>query len=364
MLATGTFTNETASGWQTLTFTTPVAIAAGTTYVASYHSNGHYIANSNYFTAAKTTGPLTAPAAGNGVYTYGTGSALPTSSFGAANYWVDVYFNQGGSAPNVPPVANNDGPYAVTLNTPLTINVANLLANDTDANGDTLSVAGVSGATHGTVAFNATAKTITFTPTTAYTGAATFAYTVSDGKSTSASATVSLTVGGASAPTQSFFTATTTPATPKITDASVELGMRFTADVAGSISGIEFYKAAGETGTHSGKIWQVNADGTGTLLGSLAFTGETASGWQTASFATGTEIPIAKGTTYVVSYHSNAAYAATSNFFATPLDSGNLHAAAGASGVYAYGSTSAFPTSSFNQSNYYVDVAFRPTLVS
>ena len=36
LLATGTFTNETASGWQELDFTTPVAITAGTTYVASY----------------------------------------------------------------------------------------------------------------------------------------------------------------------------------------------------------------------------------------------------------------------------------------------------------------------------------------
>ncbi len=36
LIATGTFTNETASGWQQLNFATPVAITAGTTYVASY----------------------------------------------------------------------------------------------------------------------------------------------------------------------------------------------------------------------------------------------------------------------------------------------------------------------------------------
>ena len=42
LLATATFTNETASGWQTVTFSNPVSITAGTTYVASYHSNGHY----------------------------------------------------------------------------------------------------------------------------------------------------------------------------------------------------------------------------------------------------------------------------------------------------------------------------------
>ena len=36
VLATGTFSNETASGWQTLLFTTPVTVTAGTTYVAGY----------------------------------------------------------------------------------------------------------------------------------------------------------------------------------------------------------------------------------------------------------------------------------------------------------------------------------------
>ena len=43
LLATGTFTNETASGWQTLKFTNPVQISANTTYVVSYYDpDGHY----------------------------------------------------------------------------------------------------------------------------------------------------------------------------------------------------------------------------------------------------------------------------------------------------------------------------------
>ena len=33
LLATATFSNETASGWQQVNFATPVAITAGTTYV-------------------------------------------------------------------------------------------------------------------------------------------------------------------------------------------------------------------------------------------------------------------------------------------------------------------------------------------
>ena len=39
-LATVTFTNESISGWQTATFSNPVDITKGTTYVASYHTNG------------------------------------------------------------------------------------------------------------------------------------------------------------------------------------------------------------------------------------------------------------------------------------------------------------------------------------
>ena len=39
LLASGTFTGESASGWQELDFTSPVAVTAGTTYVASYHTS-------------------------------------------------------------------------------------------------------------------------------------------------------------------------------------------------------------------------------------------------------------------------------------------------------------------------------------
>jgi Domain of unknown function (DUF4082) len=96
LLATATFTNETASGWQQVNFSSPVAITAGTTYVASYHTNGDYSADPNYFAAAQTSGPLTAPSSsssgGNGVYAYGSASLFPTNSFNATSYGVDVLF--------------------------------------------------------------------------------------------------------------------------------------------------------------------------------------------------------------------------------------------------------------------------------
>ncbi|WP_248580518.1 DUF4082 domain-containing protein [Nocardioides sp. InS609-2] len=94
-LGTVTFTNETASGWQTAVLATPVPVTAGTAYVVSYYAPvAHYSATAGYFTTARTVGPLTAPAAGNGRYRYGTGGGFPTSTFNATNYFVDLVFRQ------------------------------------------------------------------------------------------------------------------------------------------------------------------------------------------------------------------------------------------------------------------------------
>ena len=48
-----------------------------------------------------------------------------------------------------------------------------------------------------------------------------------------------------------------------------ELGVKFRSDVDGFITGIRFYKGAGNTGTHLGHLWSA----TGTLLGTATFIG-------------------------------------------------------------------------------------------
>ena len=96
-LASATFTNETASGWQQVTLSNPVEIFPNTTYVVSYYApTGHSAATSNYFypqpAPAPTGGadinraPLHAlpnSAGGNGVYAYGSANAntFPTSTY-------------------------------------------------------------------------------------------------------------------------------------------------------------------------------------------------------------------------------------------------------------------------------------------
>ncbi len=98
LLASATFTNETASGWQQVNLSSPVTLTAATTYIVSYHTNGFYSANRNYFVNAHSSGVLTAPSnstsAGNGVYAYGGTSSFPKNSYNATNYWIDLIFKQ------------------------------------------------------------------------------------------------------------------------------------------------------------------------------------------------------------------------------------------------------------------------------
>jgi hypothetical protein len=152
----------------------------------------------------------------------------------------------------------------------------------------------------------------------------------------------------------------TTPAVAASGDASaVEVGVKFRSDVAGTITGIRFYKGAGNGGTHVGNLWS----STGTLLATATFSGETASGWQEVTFTT--PVSINPNTTYVASYFAPVGrYSTDSGYFAgRTVTSGPLHALAdgtdGPNGIYRYNAVSAFPTSTFNATNYWIDVVFR-----
>ena len=79
-----------------LTFRTRLPITAGTTYVASYHTDGNYSADRNFFASALTNGPLTAPAsataAAMGSMRTASAAYFPTNTFNATSYSVDVIF--------------------------------------------------------------------------------------------------------------------------------------------------------------------------------------------------------------------------------------------------------------------------------
>ena len=96
----------------------------------------------------------------------------------------------------------NDAPTAVddTLSSSIledtsrTINVATLLANDTDIDGDTLTLESVQSAQNGTVTLSDDGLSINFTPDKDYSGNASFTYTINDGNAKTATATVNLNI--------------------------------------------------------------------------------------------------------------------------------------------------------------------------
>ena len=143
---------------------------------------------------------------------------------------------------------------------------------------------------------------------------------------------------------------------------SVEVGVRFRSDSAGLITGIRFYKTAGNTGPHVGYLWTSS----GGQLAEAAFTGESPSGWQVVNFDQ--PVPIHPGTTYVASYHApHGHYASLSDYFSlVGADNPPLHAladeVAGDNGIYKYGPPGALFSDggpeSFQASNYLVDVVF------
>ena len=149
-----------------------------------------------------------------------------------------------------------------------------------------------------------------------------------------------------------------------VTARSVNVGTAFTTDTSGYITGMRFYKATTNTGTHVGSLWSAS----GTLLAQATFTNETASGWQQVSFST--PVAVTAGTTYVVSYLApNGHYAPDaqrphrSGRRGAPLRAGPANAPNG-NGVYSYASTTSFPVNTYEATNYWVDPVYSQTLPS
>jgi hypothetical protein len=156
-------------------------------------------------------------------------------------------------------------------------------------------------------------------------------------------------------------------ALPEIVDsgdaAAIEVGVKFRSHVKGWITGIRFYKADANTGSHVGTLWSEG----GAKLASAEFTGETSSGWQQIRFAR--RVAIEANATYVATYHTSTGhYSADPLYLVAGRDNGTLevlqHAVDRGNGVYEYSPRSTFPTKSQRGTNYWVDVIFLPAHVS
>jgi hypothetical protein len=134
----------------------------------------------------------------------------------------------------------------------------------------------------------------------------------------------------------------------------VELGVKVWSNNAGSFTAVRFYKGPNNAGPHTARVWDY---ATKQVLATATFSKETGSGWQEAPLSPA--VPVTAGTTYVISYHApRGYYSVTPYYFQAAKVSGSLNAPNGANGVYAYGSTPAFPDLTYQNSNYWVDVAF------
>jgi hypothetical protein len=143
----------------------------------------------------------------------------------------------------------------------------------------------------------------------------------------------------------------------------VELGMKFRADVDGSVSAVRFFRAVPVDSGYTVHIWSA----TGELLGmGIAIEGQSPTpGWQTIQVYP--PVAVKAGVTYVASYYaSKGQYSVSEGFFSnTTVTNGPLLALGdgvdGGNGVFAYGEGGGFPMQSYNANNYWVDVLFTPT---
>ncbi|WP_250034275.1 DUF4082 domain-containing protein [Paractinoplanes maris] len=351
LIASGTFDDETALGWQTMRFPTPVPVVSGRTYVASYSApSGRYAAEPWAFAyGPRKALPLIAA---NGVH--GRIGHFPEEPFESTNYYVDVVFDSmARTAPGVTAVSPKpNARYVATSARPAAtfskaIAPATVQFTVTASNGIPVP---------GTTAYDAGSRTVSFVPSAALPAGQRLSVAVTatdtDGNTLPDDETWSFHTDPGSTTVNGLFPATEVPADPAVAEPSpITVGVRFTPDVSGTVTGIRFYKGPGNGGTHSGSLWS----SAGSRITSATFASESASGWQEAYFAT--PVRVTAGATYTASYFApRGQYAATGDYFTAARTVGPLSTPAGA-GVYTYGSDT-FPESSWSGSNYWVDVMF------
>ena len=145
---------------------------------------------------------------GSFTYTISDGSAASTAT-------VNVTVTPA----NDSPTASNDSASVAEGGT-LTINSSTLLSNDSDPEGNTLSVTSVGSAVNGSVSLSEDKATVTYIHDGSETTSGSFTYTISDGSATS-TATVNITVTPVNDP----------PGTPSLTDQNATAGQPFTYQV-------------------------------------------------------------------------------------------------------------------------------------
>ena len=185
LLASETFVDETAFGWQTVPLSNPVLIQPNTTYVVSYFSpDGKYEKTVSFFNQSIQNGYLTGLASGtdggNGVYVYNDSPAFPTETSVASNYWADVIMTPSDiTSPNIVSTNPIDAATGVNLNAAVTINFDEEVDAST-VNASTVFLTGP-GNTVVPSSLNVSGSVITLTPNSALSIVTTYTVTIKGG---------------------------------------------------------------------------------------------------------------------------------------------------------------------------------------
>ncbi|MFF1385648.1 DUF4082 domain-containing protein [Arthrobacter sp. NPDC058288] len=357
-LAATTFGAETASGWQEALFSQPVAVTQGQKYTVSYWApNGHYAAKENQWVyAGFADAPLTV-AGGFGTEpagVYGGDPGYPSSSFGNGNYFVDALFS---TVDSTPLTASGHWPLGGSSSVPQATTVGAVFSKPVTASSVQLTLKAADGTdVAGATSYDSTTRKVTFTPAAelplATTYTATLSATATSGGTLTGGGTWSFTTvvsppSPGSCPC-SFFDDSVLPGFQEIRDGvPLTLGIRFSSTADGTVTGIRFYKSAGNTGTHTGTLFTA----AGQQLATVTFANESTAGWQTAYF--NQPVGMSANTEYIMAYKTTTgAYSATANGFVPGLSVGNLRANSDA-GAYSY--TADFPNAR-STASYLVDV--------
>ncbi len=351
LLASAAFTNETESGWQEVRFDAPVYITANTTYVASYYSPAGYFAfTGGGLSNAVSNSSLTALSAGtdgpNGVFKYGGGFPNDPLS-GNANYWADVLFTE---------VTSSGSPIEYVLtsitdagecnNTGAALSTATVTINALPS-GSLSPVTPVCAGEEVFLTFNGATGTA---PYTLVINGETF-NNVND------QAAFNTHIQAPLGEVHTIWDASTTGGTQTVDDRAVELGVRFTSDIAGYITGIRFYKMDIAVRTYTGHLWDP-ANPAAPPLATATLTTDNTVGWKQINFAS--PVAINANTTYMASYFSPDGYyyAYTAGGLNSNVVNSPLTALAGSR--FRYQGDNGFPFPSDNSdANYWVDVAFQ-----
>lgn len=136
--------------------------------------------------------------------------------------------------------------------------------------------------------------------------------------------------------------------------AAVELGLEFVPKTSGMVTAIRFYKPPKSSGPYTARLW----DDSGEVIAAVDVSNVTSEGWQTAALYP--SVAVDAGRKYTASYSApSGRYAATEDYFSVPIETEHLRIPRSA-GVYRYG-IGARPVTSYRNTNYYVDVKFKPS---